>query len=52
MCVWVTSQQWTLCGCTSQDTEQKPTCGCPTVIPKGTQVWEGNCGRPQCPKSS
>lgn len=50
MCVWVTTQYWTLCGCTAQKTQPKPGCSCTAIINQGTQVWEGYCNRSECPQ--
>lgn len=49
MCVWVTREYWTYCGCSVSQSQQKPTCGCSRIIDQGTQTWEGYCNRPQCP---
>ncbi|KAK5992749.1 hypothetical protein PT974_06165 [Cladobotryum mycophilum] len=46
MCVWVTRERWTYCGCSESRSVQKPTCGCSRIVDQGTQTWEGYCGRP------
>lgn len=48
MCLWVTSESWTSCGCATQRMDQKPTCGCSKIIDQGTQRWHGYCNRPNC----
>ncbi|POR37527.1 Uncharacterized protein TPAR_02272, partial [Tolypocladium paradoxum] len=49
MCVWVSSEYYTMCGCTIEHSTHHPTCHCTTVLPQGVQTWEGYCGRAQCP---
>ncbi|QUC21478.1 uncharacterized protein UV8b_05721 [Ustilaginoidea virens] len=49
MCVWVTTEHWTYCGCTVTKSCPKPTCRCPKVLDLATQNWIGYCDSPQCP---
>ncbi|KND91427.1 hypothetical protein TOPH_04069 [Tolypocladium ophioglossoides CBS 100239] len=49
MCVWQSTEHFTLCGCIIQHSTYHPTCRCATVQPQGCQEWVGYCNRPQCP---
>lgn len=49
MCVWLSKETFTACGCTVVHTSTKPTCKCAVVIEQGVQKWDGPCKRSQCP---
>ncbi|KAJ6442990.1 hypothetical protein O9K51_04169 [Purpureocillium lavendulum] len=49
MCVWVTTQYYTGCGCSIEERTQHPGCTCQTVVPQVGQTWDGHCPSAGCP---